>query len=62
MIGMGIRLDRMADIRRLFGKEPDGSHPIGTQFCAPVHAVKQPVRLHQKAGACWVPTLPHVLM
>lgn len=29
MIGMGIRLSRMADIRRLFGKEPDGTDPIG---------------------------------
>lgn len=29
MIGMGIRLERMPDIRRLFGKDPRGSDPIG---------------------------------
>ncbi|KAL3149360.1 hypothetical protein ABBQ32_002163 [Trebouxia sp. C0010 RCD-2024] len=28
MIGMGIRLERMPDIRRLFGKDPRGSDPI----------------------------------
>ena len=32
MIGMGIRLDRMADIRRLFGKDPEGSGAIGMAF------------------------------
>ena len=29
MIGMGIRLERMPDIRRLFGKDPNGSDSIG---------------------------------
>ena len=30
MIGMGIRLDRMPDIRRLFGVDPGGIAAIGT--------------------------------
>lgn len=29
MIGMGVGLHRMADIRRLFGKDADGTDPIG---------------------------------
>lgn len=29
MIGMGIRLERMPDIRRLFGRDPYGSDSIG---------------------------------
>ncbi len=29
MIGMGIRLERMADIRRLFGQDPEGCSAIG---------------------------------
>ena len=29
MIGMGIRLSRMADIRRLFGRDPEGTDTIG---------------------------------
>ena len=29
MIGMGVRLDRMPDIRRLFGKDPCSSDSIG---------------------------------
>lgn len=45
MIGMGIRLDRMADIRRLFGKDPEGSGAIGTAFVTHllhVHSALQP--------------------
>ena len=49
MIGMGIRLDRMADIRRLFSKEPDGSDPIGTPIAAPLFRLfTQQAELHQK--------------
>ncbi len=29
MIGMGIRLERIADIRRLFGQDPEGCSAIG---------------------------------
>ena len=32
MIGMGIRLERMPDIRRLFGKDPSGSDAIGVSL------------------------------
>jgi hypothetical protein len=32
MIGMGIRLERMADIRRLFGQDPEGCNAIGTSL------------------------------
>ena len=32
MIGMGIRLERMADIRRLFGQDPEGCSAIGTSL------------------------------
>ncbi len=42
MIGMGIRLERMADIRCLFGKDPSGSDAIGAllsegALCTPTH-------------------------
>ena len=39
MIGMGIRLDRMADIRRLFGRDPDGSDRIGKAPALPAHCL-----------------------
>lgn len=37
MIGMGIRLERMPDIRRLFGKDPNGSDAIG-MLSASIHS------------------------
>ena len=39
MIGMGIRLDRMADIRRLFGKDPEGSGAIGMAYVTFIYDV-----------------------
>ena len=46
MIGMGIRLERMADIRCLFGKDPSGSSAIG--MCLHCHQE----RTHSVTGHC----------
>lgn len=40
MIGMGIRLERMPDIRRLFGKDPNGSDAIGMSL---THSLSNPL-------------------
>ena len=44
MIGMGIRLDRMPDIRRLFSKDPSGADAIGALLVI--------VTAHHTADAC----------
>ena len=59
MIGMGVPLHRIPDIRRLFGKDPKGTGPIDFEADAqiPPSGARQPTTpdLHPAPESAWPP-------